>query len=406
MKLAAILALTASIIYILFQALHPAYYMHLYPDVFAFHARSAYFWEHFTLNGLGYNEYQPGAIAFFILLGHVFFIDSSVEGFKWVLFAANIAVFYLIAILLIKMKKTTGVFLMAILLASLGPILLFRFDAFVVLLTIWSFYLWERNKRELGLIVLAFAVIAKVYPLIFLPYLIFLSLKKGKKIEPFYLVLTFCSSFLVFLFGYTLLFNIGLPETYASYNFHGFKSVATESVWATLIYLQRFFSGAPMPDMESAYGINAILRSQVWPSIQFYNYFWVIPVGILYLLFIFKNKHWEKIDYQFINLLLLVFLIFSKVLCNQYLGWFLLTVPLIGMKTVLSRTWVINIFLIIITAILHTFIYPLNYSEWLAIFTEQRMDVFLFAVMAIANLLLLVLALRIGINVFKNKNRS
>lgn len=404
MKLAAILSLCAAIIYIVFQALNPAYYMHLYPDVFAFHARALYFWEHFTLNGLGYNEYQPGAIAFFILLGHVFFIDPSVEGFKWALFSANIVIFALIAWLLIKMQKTSGIFLMSILLAVLGPILLFRFDSLVVLLTVWSFYLWEKDKKEYSLIVLAFSVITKVYPLIFLPYLLVLSFKKGKKLEPFYLFFVFTTSFLVFLLSYTFFFNIGLQETLASYNFHGYKSVATESIWASLIYLSRLLSGSPLPGMESAYGINAILRKEVYPSIQFYNYFWVLPVGLLSLFYFFKNKHWEKIDYQFINLLLLTFLIFSKVLCNQYLGWFLLTLPLIGIKTLLQRTWIINIFIIILTAILHTFIYPLNYSEWLAVFTEQKIDLFLLWIMIGSNLLLPVLAIRMGINVFKNKN--
>lgn len=404
MKLAAILSLCAAIIYILFQALNPTYYMHLYPDVFAFHARSLYFWQHFTLNGLGYNEYQPGAIAFFILLGHVFFIDPSVEGFKWALFAANIVIFALIAWLLIKMQKTSGIFLMSLLLAVLGPILLFRFDSLVVFLTVWSFYLWEKDKKEYSLIVLAFAVITKVYPLIFLPYLLVLSFKKGKKLEPLYLFFIFTTSFLVFLLSYTLFFNIGLAETLASYNFHGYKSVATESVWASLIYLFRLLSGSPLPGMESAYGINAILRNEVYPSIGFYNYFWVIPAGILGLFYFLKNRHWEKIDYQFVNLLLLIFLIFSKVLCNQYLGWFLLTLPLIGIKTLLQRTWIINIFLIILTVILHTYIYPLNYSEWLAVFTEKKINLFLLWMMIGSNLLLPVLAIRIGINVFKSKN--
>lgn len=402
MKLAAILSLVLAIIYIIFQGMHPGYYMHLYPDVFAFFDRASFFWNHQTLKNLGYNEYQPGAITFFITLTPIFLIDKSVETFKWALFFANSVFFVLYGWLLIKMHKTSGVFLMSVFLIFLGPILLFRFDFLVILLTIFSFYLWEKRRKELSMFVLAFAVITKVYPIIFLPYLLFQSFKQGRKLEPLYLFFTFSAAFLIYLLEYTYFLQISLSETWASFNFHSLKSVATESVWASLIYFFHFVSGQNLPGMESAYGINAIARAQVYPSIQFYNYFWVFPLGIFYLLYFVKNKSWEKMDYKFLTFLLLIFLLFSKVLSNQYLAWFLFMIPLIDIKVLLRKAWIINIFLIIITTILHTFIYPLNYSRWLDVLNKGVIDLLLLWVVLISNFLLIVLGVRIGFDVYKN----
>lgn len=383
--------------------MHPAYYMHLYPDVFAFFDRASFFWDHQTLKNLGYNEYQPGAITFFITLAPVFLIEKSVEAFKWALFSANSIFFILYAVLLIKMHKTSGVFLMSLFLIFLGPILLFRFDFLVILLTVFSFYLWEKKRKEIAMIVLAFAVITKVYPIIFLPYLLFQGFKKCGKLEPLYLLSIFSAAFLIYLLEYTYFLQINLFDTWTSYNFHSLKSIATESVWASLIYFWHFLSGQNLPGMESAYGINAIARAQVYPSIQFYNYFWVFPLGIFYLLYFVKNKSWEKIDYKFLTFLLLLFLIFSKVLSNQYLAWFLFMVPFIDIKTLLKKGWIINIFLIILTTILHTFIYPLNYTAWLEVLAGGKVDYFLVWIMILSSLILPVLAITIGFDVFKNE---
>ena len=301
------------------------------------------------------------------------------------------------------MKKTAGVFLLSLLLIFLGPILLFRFDLLVILLTTVSFYLWEKRQRDLSMLILAFAVITKVYPVIFLPYLLFHSLKTGKKFEFLYSFLIFSAGLLTYLLAYTYFFQISLSETWASYSFHSLKSVATESVWATFIYFFHFVSFQPLPGMESAYGINAIARKEVFPSVQFYNYFWVLPVGLLYLAYFIKTKIWEKIDYKFLTLLLLVFLIFSKVLSNQYLAWFLFMLPLIDVRVLLRKSWIINLFLVCLTMILHTYIYPLNYSGWLSFLNDRKMDLFLLWVVLISNFILPVLALRIIIDVFKSK---
>lgn len=403
MKLAAIFSLTAAISYIIFEALHPAYYMHLYPDVFAFYGRASYFWENLNLSGLGYNEYQPGAIMFFITLTPVFLINQSIESFKWALFSANAIFLLLLALILIKMRKTTGVFLMSILLVFLGPILLFRFDLLVILLTIFCFYLWEEKRRDLSMVILAFAAITKVYPIIFLPFLLFQSFRKGKRFEPIYLFFTFSAAFLTYLLAYTYFFQISLNDTLASFNFHSLKSVATESVWASVIYFFYFLFGQALPGMESAYGINAISRSGVFPTIQFYNYFWILPVGFFYIFYFYKNKSWGKIDYKFLIFILLIFLIFSKVLSNQYLAWFLFMLPLLDIKILLKKTWVINIFLVILTTILHTYIYPLNYSAWLAVLVEQKFDPVLFWTVLVSNFLLILLGVRIGIDVYKSK---
>lgn len=402
MKLAAILSLTFSIIYILLLSLHPAFYPHLSVDIFAFQARSLYFWEHLNLTQLGHNEYQPGAILFFISLGPAFLIDNSFETFKWALFLANIILIILIAFLLHKMKKTAGIILLSFILVFLGPILLFRFDLLVILIVTLVFYLWERGKLETAMAVLSFGVLVKVYPIIFLPYLLWLTFRKHKSAYTFYLFSIFLSTLISYFLLYTIIFQISFTDTFISYNFHSLKSVATESVWASLIYFTHIAGGLPLPAMESDFGINAIARTEVFPSIAFYNYFWILPLGILNFLYFIKKKIVHEIDYKFLILNILVFLIFSKVLSNQYLGWFLFLLPLLSLKELLRKTWIINVFLVVLTTLLHTYIYPLNYTEWLAILTEKKPDFILTSIMLISNLILVILSIRIFYDVFKN----
>lgn len=377
--------------------------MHLYPDVFTFHDRASYFWENLSLTKLGHNEYQPGALVFFFLVsGFSFIWNTSLETFKTGLFTANILLIIGTAFLFDRMKKTAGVILLAIFLASLGPILLFRFDLLVIFLLTLVFYLWEKGRFEIAMAVLSFSVLVKVYPIIFLPYLLFLTYKNHKILKPIYLLSIFVLSLITYFLLYTIIFQISFTDSYISYNFHNLKSVATESFWASLIYYLHLIQGIPLPMMESAFGINAILRTEVYPSISFYNYFWVIPVGILNLYFFYKNsKKDQALNYEFISLNLLVFLIFYKVFSNQYWAWFLFLVPLISLKRLLSPSWMINIFLIILTTVLHTFIYPLNYTEWLNTLQRKNIDMFLVWVMILSSLILPVLAIRIYYDLFK-----
>ncbi len=97
----------------------------------------------------------------------------------------------------------------------------------------------------------------------------------------------------------------------------------------------------------------------------------------------------------------LIFLVFYKVFSNQYWGWFLFLLPLLDLKTLIKKTWILNIFLIIITTILHTFIYPLNYTQWLDTLLQKQVSMFLVWVMIFSSLILPVLAIRMFYDLFK-----
>lgn len=405
MKLIAVFSLLISIISISLQSLNYSYSSHLGTDLSVFHSRSVYFWKNLTLTNLGHNEYQPGAIIFFIILGGVAsLVDNTIDTFKWALFIINITFIILIGLLLHKMHKTAGIILLSVLLIFLGPILLFRFDLLVILLLTLVFYLWEKDKPELGVVILSWGILIKVYPIIFLPYLLWLSFKKYKFTKSLYLFSIFLSSLIISFLLYTIIFQISPKDTLTSYNFHSLKSVATESIWASLIYSAHILRGIPLPAFESDFGINAISRQEIFLSMTFYNFFWILPLGILNLYYFLKKKTFFAfdIDYKFLAFNLLVFLIFSKVLFVQYLAWFLFMVPLIDIKILLRKGWFINIFLIIVTTILHTFIYPLNYSGWLDVLNTGNIDLLLLWTVLISNFLLIVLGIRIGIDVYKN----
>ena len=304
------------------------------------------------------------------------------------------------------MQKTAGIILLSVLLIFLGPILLFRFDLLVIFLLTLVFYMWEKGRFEIAMAILSFGVLVKVYPIIFLPYLLWLTFKKHKLINSMYLFSIFLSSLISYFLFYVLFFQISFENTFISYNFHNLKSVATESVWASLIYFVHILRGIPLPAMESDFGINAISRTELFPSIAFYNYFWIVPLGLLNLIYFLKKKTVHGIDYKFVALNLLVFLVFSKVLSNQYLGWFLFLLPLISLKDLLKKHWIINIFLVVLTTILHTFIYPLNYTEWLEILKQKQPDFILTGSMLISSLILIILVIRMSYDVFRDHSEE
>lgn len=415
MKLAASLALILAIIFILFLSFHSAYYMHLYPDVFVFYDRAKYFWQHGNLTQLGHNEYQPGALVFFMALSPVLFLENTLESFKTALFSANLFFILSLGFLFYKMKKTEGIFLLALFLSLLGPILLFRFDLLVITLIVLFFYLWEKNLKFPAIIILAFATIAKVYPIIFIPYLLFLEFQNEKSnsvlkkalsfLYPGYLYL---ASLIIMLLGYSLIFQISLSETYASYNFHNLKSVGTESLWATFIYLGNLLTQTPLPRVEGAYGINAIDRNTLPLPIYFFNYFWIAPFIVLHLIYFFKNfrKKNPSIDYEFILLIMLTFLTFSKVLSNQYLAWFLCMLPLIKSSVLTKPKWIITIFILAVSVIMHTYIFPLEYSAWLDLFNGNNQDPFLFWIGVISNLMLVVILFKLTYEVIARKDHQ
>ncbi len=385
------------VITLLLLATHPAYYPHLQTDVFVFYQRTSFFISNFYLTNLTGNEYPPGAMLFFILTSPLLLINNSFETYKLVLFIANFILIFFLSVIYIKFTKAENIIIFAIILLFTGPIIFFRFDLLVVALVALSFYLWKEKKTALSLFLLSFATLIKVYPIIFIPYLLILSYKNNglNQIVKNFLIYLLGIIFLVSL--YLFIFQADIKNLYYSLNYHTLKPIGLESVWATIIMLITYFKNGTNFQIITSEGIWGISSNLQIAPLWLYNYIWIVPLALLHLWFIKKiNNKLLNFDIKFCLINILLFLLFSKVIAPQYILWFSLLLPLVDIKNLIFKTeWIINLFLILLIVFLYQYIYPLNYSEWLNMFKLNMGIAPLFLINALRNFLLVLLAVRL-----------
>ncbi len=382
------------LVFLLFQASLPAWFGHISTDTYVYFNRASYFYHNLNLANFKGNEHLPGAILLFIAASPVFLIEESLQSYIFGFTVINLVLILLIAYFILKVTSLKNIVILSLILLSIGPILFFRFDLLVVLLTIISFYFFQKEKYFSSIFVLACATLVKVYPVIFLPYLLLIVLKKNNLKTAVKLLTTYFVSILSLLIVYLFLFQISLENFQYSLNFHALKPVHTESIWATILTLISLIAKNLYPDLISAFGINGLSEKDWLLPLWFYNYIWFLPVGLFYVWIVKSKNILKTFDIRIPISILLIFLIFSKVLSHQYLLWFLLLIPLISYKKLTSSAWIINILLIILTNLLHQFVYPLNYSQFLFDYNSGNLG-YLFWINALSNFILILLFIRI-----------
>ncbi|MBI2021828.1 DUF2029 domain-containing protein [Candidatus Daviesbacteria bacterium] len=391
-KLAIGLFLLLALIVLIFQARHPAWFTHISTDLYVYFDRATFFVKNLNLTNLKDNEHLPGAILLFISAAPALLINYSFYSYTWGFILVNLLLILAIVYLTAKFTRLENVVVLTLILLFTGPIIFFRFDLLVVFLVILSFYFFTKEKISLAAIFLSAATLVKIYPIIFLPYLMFLTIYKGwNQTLRMFLVYSFGVIFL--LFAYMFVFQIPWENINYSLNFHVLKPVHTESIWATLITLYTTLTTKTYPEVIGAWGINGFAPQYWFAPLWFYNYIWVVPVGLMYLwLFLNRRKTKGSFDLRFCLIIVLLFLIFSKVLSHQYLLWYMLLVPLLDLKLLLTKIWIFNIFLILLTTFIHQYIYPLNYSQLLGDFYGQMgRSAHLFWINTLGNLILIIL---------------
>jgi hypothetical protein len=237
------------------------------------------------------------------------------------------------------------------------PILLFRYDSFPVFLTMCM--LWAMSTRPfLTGVVLALAIGAKLYPLIFAPVLFFYYLLNGevKKLRSF--VIGGLAAVLVTL-------AIVLPITGLSFfdflKYHGQRGIQLESVASGLILLmnQLDLVEVTLTNNFGSYNIETPASDAILRGISF-----VTPVVFLllasFIVWVFRT---EKRALGNIStnsavlaatLLLLAFLLLNKVMSPQYMIWLFPFVPFLSKAT---RIKFVVVLMLTIT------IYPGQYDQ-------------------------------------------
>jgi len=158
-------------------------------------------------------EYPPLAVGLFKA--------ANIFGERWftLIWYGMVALAILLTCLVLKrMKGNFYIFLASIL--PLGGLLWDRFDIFPALITVLAVYL-ATNWGILALPVLAIGVILKIYPILLLPIVIGMLIKRGK-----YLGLAVGSV------AFTLIVWLGLAKSESVLEFHGNRGIQIESIRA------------------------------------------------------------------------------------------------------------------------------------------------------------------------------
>jgi hypothetical protein len=385
---------------LLLEALHPTWAYHLRVDVDGFYySRAKHFIENGNLTGLGYNEYQPGAVLFFLIPAPLLLIHDSADLYLYGLFTVNIILIALIAFLLFRSVGPPGVAVFAAILLFTGPILLYRFDLLVVLMLIGTILLWQQKRILASCFLLGIATATKIFPVLILPYLCLLAWRTRGIRSMLRCAAAFFIGAAVLAGGYLAVFQVHPNQLIDDASIHTKKPVHAESIWGTLLTVGTRMTTGEYARGKGDLGIYGIAPKYVVSPIWFYNYFWLVPMGAFYLWLFLHSKRERALNVETIMAIIALFLVFSKILTPQYPLWFMLLFPLLPIRSLRNITprWSLLFAGILLTAFLSQYIYPLRYNKLLGIFFESGGASQYFWLLAARNALLVGLA---GVFVF------
>jgi len=371
------------------QATNPSWKSHLEIDTWVWYQRIDFFRTHGkSFAGLEGNEILPATLLF-LFIPAVFSGLSKIDYGLYLKSALGLNLLILLFHVLLCKKQANFVktlfFLLVLLL--IGPIMLFRFDAAVTLLVLLSIWFFKKKNFALSGFSLGWAFAMKIFPIIFLPYFLLVLWFKPKnrlQIIPFlaFFTIPIILSALVFLsLGSTL------EQITEALNFHSLKYVSIESIPGSLltaVYL--FFNKKPLP-LLGGYGLWGVKSKFVDTlGLQFFNYLWILPVGIFYLFLIFKRVFLKKLYLGVFFWTILLFLVFSKNLHPQYIFWFIAFFPFLKIKTKGWVDYLAMFFLLSTIALLNQNIYPRLYTAFIENFYYRGQQHEIFYLQLLRNL--------------------
>lgn len=390
-----------SIIFLIFLAYQFPWKYHLEVDIWGFYfPRLQYFIEHKSFGGIGSNEYLPGAMFFFLIpaIANIFGPDTW-QNYLYGLFSVNILLILIQLLIYWKYNKLSPFTFLAILIFA-GPIVLYRHDLYVSLILICSVLLWIAKKHYFSSFVLGIAASVKIFPILILPYYLILLLKNGKSKQILNITIIFLAG-IMFIFLPYLLLGSNVSEIISALTLNSQKPVHAESLWGTILTFYNLFSNGFWARGLGSNGIYGIDPKYILLPLNFYNYFWIIPILFFYL-FIY-HKSGNILRTEIIFLILLLFIIFSKIVTPQYLFWFLTVFPLLNFAKKLNLKILATV-LVLVIALITQYIYPLHYNELLGGFFKDGSSPQYFYLLTFRNFLLIGLFGVIFTLAFSNYN--
>lgn len=366
-------------IFLKYQGFEERWYFHLHTDVFSYFERADYFLRNGNLQNYKINEYQLGATFFFILLSlSKLVIDFSFQNYVYTLVYVNILFILFLGYIYSKYTNSNSIYIFSLILLFTGPIILFRHELFLIVLITLSLLFWKLHKRTTSLLFLGVATITKLFPIILLPPLLIINLKKKQYLNLIKNVIFYLLGIFIPLTLYLSIFEVSISQIKAGLDFHIPKPVSSESVVAAFISLWSLIKTGQLPNSVEAYGTFGIGYENFPGPFWLYHYIWILPIGLFYLWLFNKLKMINERNFILILLsTVLLFLIFSKSMTPQYFLWFALLLPLIDVKILLRLPWFSILLFTLCILSINQYIYPLNFSGWIDMYNKGgNLDLF------------------------------
>ena len=412
-KTVAILFLALVLTSLVFLSFHHVYFTHLRVDIYGQylgHAKS--FLENHNFAHIGYNEYQPVAVMFFGALSPALKLPGDqVINYVEALYIANI-IFAIIGAFLIYAytRNYTNIFIYALVLLFTGPIILHRFELLVFDLIALGLLFFVGGRVFLAGTMMGIATLTKIYPILFVPYLLYVSLKGSHPLKKSLSFMGGCIiGVAIVLFLFLVVFQANPTKIRSDLKLHELKPVHAESVWASAITLHNRWVNGIETKGAGDIGIFGIRREDTILPKWVFNYSWMVLIAILYIFLFVKTRKQQpfRMSPNFIYLIMLLFLMSSKIVAAQYLMWFSLIfcLQIIPTQENHLKHWIVDLFLILLAAFLSQFIYPLNYDAFLGYYTQGTHPE-MFWILALRNLILAVLFISAFISFWKEHKKQ
>lgn len=368
-------------------AYHPAWEYHISVDVGVFAQRAYAFAQTGSWGEIGDNEYQPGALYFFLIPLAFNFLGF---GYSQIFIFLNLCLLFAHILLLWRFGGAISAWLGLLFMLAAGPILLYRFEALVSLLVLGSFLFYRKKVLFASGLALGLATAVKIYPLLFVPLLF----KTGRKFFSVFILVT-----LGFLSGLGILLGSfflqgGTREALlASFAVHSLKPVGLQSVAGAGMIIWSLVSGGNLEPVN-AYGIHGLGGQGIKDVfnlvlVALFAWFWG-------MIFFFAKTLTEK-GLLLANLLtLLLLLVFSTNIQPQYLFWpagIIALLPAIGLP---ERRVLVICGLYSLMLILEQLVYPLGYTDFLTFFYSGASQPALLSFALASKLLLVAITCLVG----------
>lgn len=382
--------LAGVLVLILMQAYHPWWRTHLEADIGTFHARAVHFLKNGTWAGMEYNEYQPGALWFFVFVASFTANFANYDAYLTAIIFINVLLIVLHFLLFERFSHRAAPLVFVALVAAAGPILLYRFELLVSLLTVCAWVLFRRNRMELAALLTGLAVSIKLYPIVLFPLLVAPSLKARDWAECFRTSLFFGIGVLAPV-TFAVQFGATITDILHGIAVHGLKPVGLEGLWGAVVTALQWILSIPL-HITPGFGVHGLTSDLPFLSNTLLNSIWILPTGIVLFCILYVGRKRGFTDPGYACLLLLTFLTFSKVVNPQYLWWATAFIPLMPVSWFGRETRKMIVFIVLACLLVTQIVYPLYYTEFLKWYDgASDTSPFLFTIMAIRNVVMVAL---------------